>query len=95
MIFDSKLSMELFCSSYVLTFYCGKITHQSSLRNQDRSPFACSYYLGLSLRRDPYSWSSDTDEVPGKMKLLLVLEESAVKVAGELMEIGLRIGVKV
>ena len=45
--------------------------------------------------REPYSWSSDTDEVPGKMKLLLVLEESAVKVAGEWMEIGLIIGVKV
>ena len=38
--------------------------------------------------------SSVTDKGPGKMKLLLVLEESAVKVAGELREMGLRIGVK-
>ena len=87
--------MELFCSSYVLTYYCGKITHPSSLRNQDRSPFACSYYLGLSLRRDPYSWSSDSDKVPGKIKLFSVLEEISMKVAGELREMGLRIGVKV
>ena len=47
------------------------------------------------MRRDPYSWMSDTDKVPGKMKLFWVVEEIAAKVAGELREMGLRIGVKV
>jgi hypothetical protein len=38
---------------------------------------------------------SNTDEVPGNMKLFWVVEEITAKVAGELREMGLRIGVKV
>ena len=49
----------------------------------------------LFSRQNCETWSSDTAEGPGKKKLLLVLEESAVKVSGELREMGLRIGVKV
>ena len=55
----------------------------------------CHYHLGLFSTQDSENGSSDTDKGPGKTKLLLVLEESAVKVAGELREMGLRIGVKV
>ena len=49
----------------------------------------------LPLSHDLETGSSDTEEGPGKTKLFLVLEENAEKVAGELREMGLRIGVKV
>ena len=47
--------------------------------DEEGALFACSYYLELFFRQDPETGSSDTEEGPGKTKLFLVLEESAMK----------------
>ena len=63
--------------------------------DEEGALFACSYYLELFFRQDPETGSSDTDEGPGKRRLFKVQVESAVKVAGEFRDMGLRIGVNV